>query len=122
MLAAALTFSGAAIGIASLWFALSTRSWDELEAVVVPPLILGVTLAAGWGCVLGIGLLGQSPWAKRWALLTFMVVSAFSGLALVYAAGRVLADGPTPVSHLVVPAGLFVVATSIVWLVGADRS
>jgi hypothetical protein len=126
MLAAGLTFVGAAIGLATLGVALSTRSWDELEAILVPPLILGVALAAGWACVLGVGLLVQWTWARRWALLTFMVVSALSGLALSDAAGRVSDGGSTPVRHLAAPASLFTVATAIVLLLGlhggADRS
>jgi hypothetical protein len=126
VVAAGLTFVGAAIGLATLGVALSTRSWDELEASLLPPLILGVALAAGWACVLGVGLLVQWTWARRWALLTFMVVSALSGLALSDAASRVSDGASTPVRHLAAPASLFAVATAIVLLLGlhggADRS
>lgn len=124
-LAAGLAFLAAAIGLATLGVALTTRSWDELEAIAIPPLIVGVALAAGWACVLGIGLLGQWTWARWWALLTFLVVGAFSGMALFDAVGRVL-GGTTPVRHLLAPASLLAVATSIVLLLAfageRDRS
>ena len=42
-----LAFLAAAIGLTTLWVALNTRSWDELEAVLIPPLIVGVAIAAG---------------------------------------------------------------------------
>jgi hypothetical protein len=42
-----LTLLAAAVGIAMLWFSLDTRSWDELEAVLVWPLMVGAALAAG---------------------------------------------------------------------------
>jgi hypothetical protein len=124
VLAAALTFVAAAIGITTLWFALDTRSWDELEAVLVPPLIVGAALAAGWACALGVGLLVQWTWARWWALPTFVVVSAFSGLALFDTARRVVDGGGTPVRHVAAPAGLLVVAVSIVLLLTreVDRS
>jgi hypothetical protein len=111
-----LTFLAAGIGITTLWFALDTRSWDELEAVVVPPLIVGAALAAGWACVLGVGLLLQWTWARWWALLTFVVVSAFSGLALFDAVRRVVYGSTTPARHVVAPSGLLLVAMSIVLL------
>ena len=121
-----LAFLAAAIGLATLGVALNTRSWDELEAVAIPPLIVGVALAAGWACVLGIGLLGQWTWARWWALVTFLVVSAFSAMALFDTVGRVLGGGTTPVRHLLAPASLFAVATSIVLLLAfsgeRDRS
>jgi hypothetical protein len=116
VLAAGLTFLAAGIGITTLWFALDTRSWDELEAVVIPPLIVGAPLAAGWACVLGVGLLVRWTWARWWALLTFVVVSAFSGLALFDTVRRVVSGSTTPARHVVAPAGLFVVAMSIVLL------
>jgi hypothetical protein len=119
-----LTFVAAAIGITTLWFALNSRSWDELEAVLVPPLIVGAALAAGWACVLGVGLLVQWTWARWWALPTFVVVSVFSGLALFDTARRIMDGGSTPVRHVVAPAGLLVVAVSIVLLLTreVDRS
>jgi hypothetical protein len=49
-----LAFLAAAIGLTTLWVALNTRSWDELEAVLIPPLIVGVAIAAGWACLLGL--------------------------------------------------------------------
>jgi hypothetical protein len=116
VLAAGLAFLATAIGLTTLWVALNTRSWDGFEAVVIPPLIVGVALAAGWACVLGVGLLVHWTWARWWALLTFVVVSAFSGLALFDTVGRVVDGGTTPVRHLVAPASLFTVATSIVLL------
>jgi hypothetical protein len=116
VLAAGLTFLAAGIGLTTLWVALNTRSWDGFEAVVIPPLIVGVALAAGWACVLGGGLLVQWTWARWWALLTFVVVSGFSGLALFDTVGRVVDGGATPVRHLVAPGSLFTVATSIVLL------
>jgi DMSO reductase anchor subunit len=124
VLAAGLTFLAAAIGITTLLFALDTRSWDELEAVLVPPLMVGAALAAGWACVLGVGLLVQWTWARRWALLTFVVVSAFSGLAVFDAVRRVVDGGTTPVRHVAAPAGLLAVAVSIVLLLTreVDRS
>jgi DMSO reductase anchor subunit len=124
VLAAGLTFLAAAIGITTLWFALNTRSWDELEAVLVPPLIVGAALAAVWACVLGVGLLVQWTWARWWALLTFVVVSAFSGLALLDTVRRVVDGDTTPVRHVAAPAGLLVVAVSIVLLLTreVDRS
>jgi hypothetical protein len=116
----------APIGLTTLWVALDTRSSNELEAVLIPPLIVGVALAAGWACLLGIGLLVQRTWARRWALLTFMIVSAFGGWAHLDTARRVGDGGTTPVRHLAAPASLFTVATSIVLLLafaGApDRS
>jgi hypothetical protein len=114
----------AAMGITTLWFAVDTRSWDELEAVLVPPLVAGVSLAACWACVLGVGLLVQWTWARWWALLTFVVVSAFSGLALFDMGRRVVDGGSAPVRPLSVPAGLLVVALSIVLLLTreVDRS
>jgi hypothetical protein len=123
VLAAGLTFSTAAIGITTLGVALNTHSWDELEIVLVPPLIVGAALAAGWACVLGVGLLVQWTWTRWWALLTFVVVSAFSGLALFDTVRRVVA-GTTPVRHVAAPAGLSVAAMSIVLLLTreADRS
>ena len=121
VLAAGLAFLAAAIGLATLGVALNTRAWDVLEAVAIPPLIVGVALAAGWACVLGTGLLGQWTWARRWALLTFVVVSAFSGMALFDTVGRVLGGGTTPVRHLLAPASLFAVATSIVLLLAFAR-
>jgi hypothetical protein len=126
VLAAGLAFLAAAIGLATLGVALNTRAWDELEAVAILTLILGVALAAGWACVLGIGLLGHRTWARWWALLTFVVVSAFSGVALFDTVGRVVGGGTTPVRHLLAPASLFTVATSIVLLLAfageRDRS
>jgi hypothetical protein len=124
LLAAGLTFLAAAIGITTLWFAVNTHSWDELEAVLVPPLVVGVSLAAGWCCVLGVGLLVHWTWARWWALGTFVVVSVFSGLALFDTVRRVVDGGTTPVRHLAAPAGLLVVAVSIVLLLTseADRS
>jgi hypothetical protein len=47
VLVAGLTLLAAAVGIAMLWFSLDTRSWDELEAVLVWPLMVGAALAAG---------------------------------------------------------------------------
>jgi hypothetical protein len=121
-----LAFLAAAIGLATLWVALNTRSWDGFEAVVIPPLIVGVALAAGWACVLGIGLLAQWTWARSWALVTFVVVGAFTGVALFDTVGRVVGGGATPVRHLVPPASLLTVATSIVLLLAfagePDRS
>lgn len=121
MLAAGLAFSAAAIGVATLWVALSTRSWDELEAVLMPPLIVGVAVAAGWACLLGVGLLLHWTWARWWALRTFVVVGALSGLALFDTAGRLVDGGSTPLRHLAAPAGLFTVATSIVLLLTFAR-
>jgi hypothetical protein len=97
---------------------------DELEAVLVPPLIVGVALVAGWACVLGVGLLVQWTWARWWALLTFVVVSAFSGFALFDTVRRVVDGDTTPVRHVAAPAGLSVVAVSIVLLLTreVDRS
>jgi DMSO reductase anchor subunit len=120
-LAAALAFLAAAIGVATLWVALDTRSPDGLEAVVVPPLVLGVALAAGWACVLGVGLLGHWSWARRGALLTFLVVGALSGSALADTIGRVVDGDTTPLRHLLAPASLFAVATSIVLLLAFAR-
>jgi hypothetical protein len=97
VLAAGLTFLAAAIGITTLWFALDTRSRDELGAVLVPPLIVGTGVAAGWACVLGVGLLVQWSWARWWALLTFWVVSAISGVAVFDTVRRVVDGGTTPV-------------------------
>jgi hypothetical protein len=126
MLAAGLAFLAAAIGLTTLWVALNTRSWDGFEAVVIPPLVVGVAVAGGWACVLGVGLLAHWTWARWWALLTFVVVSASSGLALFDTVGRVVDGGRTPVRHLVAPASLFMVATSIVLLLAfadePDRS
>ena len=126
VLAAGLAFLAAAIGLATLWVALNTRSWDELEGVLIPPLIVGVALAAGWACLLAVGLLVRWTWARRWALLTFVVVGAFSALALFDTAGRVVDGGSTPVRHLAAPASLFAVAMSIVFLLAfapaTDRS
>jgi hypothetical protein len=116
VLAAGLTFLAAAIGITTLWFALDTRSWDELEAVLVPPLVVGAGLAAGWACVLGVGILAEWAWARWWALVTFVVVSAFSGLAVFDTVRRVVDGGTTPVSHVAAPAGLLVVSVSVVLL------
>jgi hypothetical protein len=116
VLAAGLTFLAAAIGITTLWFALDTRSWDELEAVLVPLLVVGAGLAAGWACVLGVGLLAEWAWARWWALVTFVVVSAFSGLAVFDTVRRVVDGGTTPVSHVAAPAGLLVVSVSVVLL------
>jgi hypothetical protein len=116
VLAPGLTFLAAAIGITTLWFALDTRSWDGLEAVLVPPLIVGTGIAAGWACVLGVGLLVQWSWARWWALLTFVVVSAFSGVALFDTVRRLVDGGTTPVRHVIAPASLLVVAMSIVLL------
>lgn len=121
MLAAGLAFLAAAIGLMTLWVALDNRPWDELEAVLIPPLIVGVALSAGWACLLGVGLLVQWTWARWSALLTFVVVSAFSGLALVDTAGRVVDGGTTPIRHLAAPASLFTVATSIVLLLAFAR-
>jgi hypothetical protein len=100
VLAAGLTFSTAAIGITTLGFALNTHSWDELEIVLVPPLIVGAALAAGWACVLGVGLLVQWTWTRWWALLTFVVVSAFSGLALFDTVRRVVPRRFVTLQHL----------------------
>jgi hypothetical protein len=126
VLAAGLAFLAAAIGLATLGVALNTRAWDELEAVAIPPLIVGVALAVGWACVLGTGLLGHRSWARWWALLTFLVVSAFSGMALFDTVSQVMGGGTTPVRHLLAPASLFAVATSIVLLLAfadeRDRS
>jgi hypothetical protein len=103
----------------SLWL------WDELEAVSIPPLIVGVALSAAWASVLGIGLLRHRTWARRWVLLTFAMVSASSGMALFDTVGRVVGGGTAPVRHLL-PASLFSVATSIVLLLAfagqRDRS
>jgi energy-converting hydrogenase Eha subunit E len=126
VLAAGLAFLAAGIGLTTLWVALNTRSWDGFEAVVIPPLVVGVALAAGWACVLGVGLLVRWAWARWWALLTFVAVSAFSGLALFDTVGRVVDDGDTPARHLVAPGSLFTVAMSIVLLLAfagePDRS
>jgi hypothetical protein len=122
VLAAGLAFMAAAISLTTLWVALDTRSSDELEAVLIPPLIVGVAIAAGWACLLGVGLLVQWTWARRWALLTFMVVSAFAGWALFDTARRVVDGGTTPVRHLASPASLSTVATSIVLLLAFARA
>jgi hypothetical protein len=116
VLAAGLAFLAAAIGLATLWVALHTRSWVGFEAVVIPWLIVGVAIAAGWACLLGVGLLVPWTWARWWALLTFVVVSAFSGWALFDTADRVIDGGTAPVRHLAAPASLFAFATSIVLL------
>jgi hypothetical protein len=121
VLAAGLAFLAAAVGLTTLWIALNARSSDELEAVLIPPLIVGVAVAAGWACLLGVGLLVHWSWARWWALLTFVVVSAFSGLALLDTAGRVVDGGTTPLRHLAAPASLFTVATSIVVLLAFAR-
>ncbi len=121
VLAAGLAFLTAAIGLTTLWVALNTRSWDELEAVLIPPLMVGVALAAGWACLLGVALLLHWTWARWWALLTFVVVSAFSGWAFVDTARRVVDGGAAPVRHLAAPASLFAVATSIVLLLVLAR-
>lgn len=121
VLAAGLVFLAAAIGLATLWVALHTRSWGGLEAVVIPWLIVGVAIAAGWACLLGVGLLVPWTWARSWALLTFVVVSAFSGLTLFETVGRVVDGGTAPVRHLAAPASLFTVATSIVLLLASAR-
>jgi hypothetical protein len=126
VLAAGLAFLAAAVGLATLGVALNTRSWDELEAVALPLLSVGVTPSAGWACVLGMGLLRHRSWARWWALLTFVVLSAFSGMALLDTVGRVVGGGTTPVRHLLAPASLFTVAISIVLLLAfageRDRS
>jgi hypothetical protein len=126
VLAAGFAFLAAAIGLATLGVALNTRAWDELEAVAIPLLIVGVALAVGWACVLGIGLLGDRPWARWWSLLTFLAVSAASGMALFDTVDQVTGGGTTPVRHLIAPASLFTVATSIVLLLAfageRDRS
>ncbi len=111
-------------GMASSLYALNTRSWNELKAVLLPPLIVGVALAAGWACVLAVGLLVQWTWARWWALLTFVVVGAFSGFALFDTVRRVVDGDTTPVRHVAAPAGLLVVAVSIVLLLTreVDRS
>jgi hypothetical protein len=72
----------------------------------------------------GVGLLVQWTWARRWALLTFVVVTAFSGLALFDTVRRVVYGSTTPVRHVAAPAGLLVVAISIVLLLTheVDRS
>jgi hypothetical protein len=105
--------------------ALNTLSRDELEAVSIPPLIVGVALSAAWASVLGIGLLRHRTWARRWVLLTFAMVSASSGMALFDTVGRVVGGGTAPVRNLL-PASLFSVATSIVLLLAfagqRDRS
>jgi len=66
----------------------------------------------------------QWTWARWWALLTFVVVSAFSGLALLDTVRRVVDGDTTPVRHVAAPAGLLVVAVSIVLLLTreVDRS
>jgi hypothetical protein len=112
----------AAISLTTLWVALDTRSSDDLEAVLIPPLIVGVAFAAGWACLLGVGLLVQWTWARRSALLTLMVVSAFGGWALFDTARRVVDGGTTPVRHLAAPASLSTVATSIVLLLAFVRA
>jgi hypothetical protein len=126
VLAAGLAFLATAIGLTTLWVTVNTRSWDGFEALVIPPLVVGVAVAGGWACVLGVGLLARWTWARWWALLTFVVVTASSGLALVDTVGRVVDGGTTPVRHLVAPASLFMVATSIVLLLAfaddPDRS
>lgn len=121
-LAAGLAFLSTAIGLATLWVALHTRSWEGLEAVGIPWLIGGVAIAAGWVCLLGVGLLVSWTWVRWWALLTFAVVSASSGWALVDTAGRVVDGGTAPVRHLVAPASLFTVATSMVLLLVIVRA
>lgn len=125
-LVAGLAFLAAGIGLTTLWVALNTRSWDGFEAVVIPPLVVGVAFAAGWACVLGVGLLAKWAWARSWALHTFVAVSAFSGLTLLATVGRVVDGGETPVRHLVAPGSLFTVAVSIVLLLAfagePDRS
>jgi hypothetical protein len=126
VLAAELAFLAAAIGLTTLWVALTTRSWDELEAVLIAPLIVGGAIAAGWTCLLGVALLVRWTWSRWPALLTFVVVSAVSGWASFDTARRVVDGGTTPVRHLAAPASLFTVATSIVLLLAfagePDRS
>jgi fatty acid desaturase len=116
VLAAGLAFLAAAIGLATLWAAVRTRSWEGFEAVAIPWLIVGVTIAGGWATLLGVGLLVPWTWARRWALLTFVVVSGFSGWALLDTARRVIDGGTAPVRHLAAPGSLFTVATSVVLL------
>jgi hypothetical protein len=113
VVAAGLAFLAAAAGLATLAVALNTRSWDELEAVALPLLIVGVTPSAGWACVVGMGLLRHRGWVSG-ALLTFVVLSAFSGMVLLDTVGRVVGGGTTPVRHLLAPASPLTVATSIV--------
>jgi hypothetical protein len=78
--------------------------------------VVGAGLAAGWACVLGVGLLAEWAWARWWALVTFVVVSVFSGLAVFDTVRRVVDGGTTPVSHVAAPAGLLVVSVSVVLL------
>lgn len=115
-LAAGFALVAAAIGLVTLWVALDTRSWDGLEAVLIPPLVAGVALGAGWACVLGVGLLSQWSWARSRALLTFVTVGVFSGLVLIDVVRRLVSSGGAPIRHLIAPASLFAVATSIVLL------
>jgi hypothetical protein len=111
VLAAGSAFFAAAIGLATLWVALNTRSWDEFEGVLIVPLIAVVALAAGWACALGVGLLRHRTWARSWAIFTFLIVSGFSGWASLDLASRVV-DGTAPTQHIAAPASLLSLATS----------
>ncbi len=106
----------------TLVVALVTRSWEGLEAIVVTPLLIAVALLGAWVCLLSLALLRRRSWAPWATTATFLLASVVTGAALIDTVHRVVVDQTAPIVHLVLPGGLFGLATSVVYLVARDRN
>lgn len=98
-----------ALLVVALLVALNTRDWVGLEAVVIPPLVFGLAALWVWVCVLSAAVFRQRGWGWAGLLITFVPATLASGWAFLDTTRRILVSPGPPLSHLVLPAALFVV-------------
>ncbi len=116
---AALAF--VAVLVVTLVVALVTRSWIGLEAAFIPALVIAVAVVGAWVSLLSVAVVRHHSWAPPATSMTFLLASVVTGATLVDRVQRTLIDETAPIVHLVLPALLFGLATSVVLLVVRER-
>ncbi len=105
----------------ALVVALRSRSWDGLEAVVIPVLLAGAVALETWVLVLSIALAGNRRRARSAFVLTFAAATVLAGVATVDVVRRAFIEDSAPGRHVVLPALLLGLASSAAFLATAAR-
>lgn len=95
-----------------------TRTWDGLDAVLIPVFIAGVSAFAV--CVLVVTIAFVRDRTLR-VVVTFAVAAGVSGYVAVDAARRAFVDDTAPARHVVLPALLVAAAVGVLSLSASEN-
>ena len=96
------------------------RTFDGFAEPLVRTLLTATAVLGIWVALVSIALAQGRGWARPVMIATFGLAGLVTGAALFDTTRRVLVESSAPAVHVVLPALLFGLATTVVYLVARD--